>query len=125
MRGWVQATVVCAVLVGCSGRSDEPATMAQARELLRKAESPSGDVVLRCEPPDGEVSLDGVTQGLCSDFQGSPRGLKVGEGLHQIEVKKEGYWPYTTYIEPHGARAVLNVRLRSMGTETNPERGAP
>jgi hypothetical protein len=99
--------------------------MAQARELLRNAEAPSGDVVLRCEPPDGEVSLDGVPQGLCSDFQGSPRGLRVGEGLHQIEVKKEGFWPYTTYIEPHGARAVLNVLLRSMGIEKTPERGAP
>lgn len=125
MRSWRLATVACAVWVGCAGRSDEPATVAQARELLRNAESPTGDVVFRCEPPDGEVSLDGVTQGLCSDFQGSPRGLKVGEGLHEINVKKEGYWPYTTYIEPHGARAVLNVRLRSMGTETNPERGAP
>jgi hypothetical protein len=119
--GW--ATVVLLAL-GCAGRQEEPATMAQARELLRKAEAPTGDVVLRCEPPDAEVVLDGVTQGLCSDFRGAPRGLRVGEGMHQIEVKKEGYWPYTTYIEPHRARAVLDVRLRSMGTGT-PERGTP
>ncbi|MBN1207498.1 MAG: PEGA domain-containing protein [Myxococcaceae bacterium] len=112
------------VALGCAGRQEEPATMARARELLRKAEAPTGDVVLRCEPPDAEVTLDGVTQGLCSDFQGTPRGLRVGEGLHQIEVKKEGYWPYTTYIEPHRTRAVLDVRLRSMGTGT-PERGTP
>jgi len=123
MRGGSWATVALVVL-GCAGRQDEPTTMAQARELLRKAEAPSGDVVLRCEPPDAEVSLDGVTQGLCSDFRGAPRGLRVGEGLHQIEVKKEGHWPYTTYIDPHGARAVLDVRLQSMGTET-PERGTP
>jgi PEGA domain-containing protein len=122
IRGWAMVGVLWAL--GCAGRQDEPATMAQARELLRKAEAPSGDVVLRCDPVDAEVSLDGVTQGLCSDFQGAPRGLRVGEGLHQIEVKKEGYWPYTTYIEPHGARAVLDARLRSMGTEA-PERGAP
>ncbi len=116
MRVWGWTTVMLGMM-GCAGRSDEPATMAQARELLRNAEAPSGDVVLHCEPPDGEVSLDGVTQGFCTDFQGSPRGLRVGEGMHQIEVKKEGYWPYTTYIEPRGARTVLNVRLRSMGTE--------
>ncbi len=101
-------------VLGCAGRQDEPASMARARELLRAAESPSGDMVLRCEPPDAEVYLDGVIQGLCSDFRGEPRGLKVGEGLHQIEVRMQGYWPYTTYFEPHGARAVLNVRLRSM-----------
>ncbi|MFL5343368.1 MAG: PEGA domain-containing protein [Hyalangium sp.] len=124
MRGWGWATVVLG-MVGCAGRSDEPATMAQARELLRNAEAPSGDVVLRCEPPDGEVSLDGVTQGSCTDFQGAPRGLRVGEGMHQIEVKKEGFWPYTTYLEPHGAKTVLNVRLRPMGTEATPKRGAP
>ena len=119
--GW--ATVALLGL-GCAGRQDEPATMAQARAMLLRAEAPSGDVVLRCEPPDAEVSLDGVTQGLCSDFRGEPRGLKVGEGLHQIEVKKEGHWPYTTYIDPHKARAVLEVRLRPMGTGT-PEGGTP
>lgn len=123
MRGGGWATVVLMVL-GCAGRQEEPATMAQARAMLLKAQAPSGDVVLRCEPPDAEVSLDGVTQGLCSDFRGEPRGLRVGEGLHHIEVKKEGHWPYTTYIDPHGARAVLDVRLRPMETGT-PEGGTP
>ena len=123
MRGGSWSTVAL-VLLGCAGRQDEPATMAQARELLRKAEAPSGDVVLRCVPPDAVVSLDGVTRGLCSDFRGAPRGLRVGEGLHQIEVRKEGHWPYTTYIDPHKARAVLDVRLQPMGTET-PEGGTP
>jgi hypothetical protein len=123
MRGGVWATVALMAL-GCAGRQDEPATMAQARAMLLKAEAPSGDVVLRCEPPDAEVSLDGVTQGLCSDFRGEPRGLRVGQGLHHIEVKKEGHWPYTTYIDPHKARAVLNVRLRPMETGT-PEGGTP
>lgn len=111
-------------LLGCAGRQEEPATLARARELMRGAESQSGDVVLRCEPPDAAVLLDGVTQGACTDFQGTPRGLRVGEGLHQIEVKKEGYWPYTTYIEPQGTRATLNVQLRPMGSGT-PEGGAP
>lgn len=119
--GW---GMVALVALGCAGRQEEPATMARARELLRSARAPSGDVVLRCEPPDAEVSLDGVAQGLCSDFRGAPRGLRVGEGMHQIEVKKEGHWPYTTYIDPHRARAVLEVRLRPMGTGT-PERGTP
>ena len=120
--GW--ATVALGLL-GCAAHQDEPLMMGRARELMRTAQTPSGDVVLRCEPSDGEVSLDGVTQGVCTDFQGTPRGLRLGEGLHQIEVKKQGYWPYTTYIEPRGARAVLTARLRPMGTGTSPERGAP
>jgi hypothetical protein len=123
MRGGGRAALVL-VALGCAGRQEEPATLVQARELLRNAERPSGDVVLRCEPPDAEVYLDGVIQGLCTDFRGAPRGLRVGEGLHQIEVKKQGYWPYTTYIEPHGARAVLEARLQPMGNETR-EGGAP
>jgi len=121
MRGWGWAALV---VLGCASRQEEPPTLVQARELLRNAEKPSGDVVLRCEPPDAEVYLDGVIQGLCSDFRGAPRGLRVAEGLHQIEVKQQGYWPYTTYIEPHGARAALEVRLRPTGTGT-PEGGAP
>lgn len=121
-RGW--ATVALLAL-GCAARQEEPATMAQARALMLTAQAPSGDVVLRCEPPDAEVSLDGVTQGLCSDFRGEPRGLRVGEGLHHIEVKKEGHWPYTTYIDPHKARAVLDVRLRPMGTGTPEAGGTP
>lgn len=121
MRGVHWAMVVA---LGCAGRQGEPAAMAQARALLLSAKAVSGDVVLRCEPPDAEVALDGVTQGLCSDFRGEPRGLRVGEGLHQLDVKKEGHWPYTTYIDPHGTRAVLEVRLRPMGAET-PEGGTP
>jgi len=98
--------------LGCSGRK-EPDSMARAREMMAGAQSTSGDVALRCDPEDAEVYLDGVLQGLCSDYSGSPRGLTLGTGLHQIEVKKRGYWPYTTYYEPSGARARLTIQLRS------------
>lgn len=101
---------------GCAGKQDEPASMARAREMMRSAETARGDLLLRCEPSDAEVYLDGVIQGVCSDFGGSPMGLKVGEGLHQVEVKKDGFWPYTTYFEPSGARATLNIHLRPRGS---------
>ncbi|EAU66502.1 S-layer protein, putative [Stigmatella aurantiaca DW4/3-1] len=99
--------------LGCAARPEEPGALVQARKLMRGAESQSGNLILRCDPPEAEVALDGVTQGVCSDFQGTPRGLQVGEGLHQIEVRLEGHWPYTTYLEPQGARTTLNVRLQS------------
>ena len=86
--------------------------MARARELMAGAEKPSGNLALRCEPEDAEVYLDGVLQGMCSDFSGAPKSLRVGVGLHHIEVKKRGFWPYTTYYEPSGARARLTIQLR-------------
>jgi hypothetical protein len=110
MRGpWL--AVVVAVAAGCSGRQ-QPESVARAEELLAGAEAPSGNLALRCEPEDAEVYLDGVLQGLCSDFSGSPKSLRVGQGLHQVEVKKQGFWPYTTYYEASGARARLTIQLR-------------
>ncbi|MFP2903791.1 PEGA domain-containing protein [Pyxidicoccus sp. 3LFB2] len=110
MRGaWL---VLAVVVSGCAGRQ-EPESVARARALMAGAETPSGNLALRCEPEDAEVYLDGVLQGLCSDFTGSPKSLRVGAGLHHIEVKKHGFWPYTTYYEPSGARARLTIQLRS------------
>lgn len=107
---WLAVAVVAA---GCSGRQQQPESVTRAGELLAGAKALSGDVSLRCEPVDAEVYLDGVLQGLCSDFTGSPKGLRVGEGLHHIEVKKQGFWPYTTYYEANGARARLTIQLRA------------
>ena len=100
-------------VLACAARPEEPGALAQARKLMRDAESQKGNVILKCALPEAEVVLDGVTQGICSDFQGAPRGLQVGQGLHHIEVRMDGYWPYTTYLEPQGARTTLNVWLQS------------
>lgn len=116
---WLAAALA---VFGCAGREREPESVAKARELLAGAETPTGNLALRCEPADAEVYLDGVLQGLCSDFTGSPRGLRVGVGLHHIEVKKQGFWPYTTYYEPSGARARLTIQLRP---SVAPGGGAP
>ncbi|ATB47907.1 PEGA domain-containing protein [Corallococcus macrosporus] len=106
--------VAVSTLAGCAKRQ-EPESLLKARELMAEAQSPSGNLALVCEPTDAEVYLDGVWQGLCSDFNGSPKALRVGTGLHEIEVKKRGYWPYTTYFEPSRARARLTIQLRANG----------
>ncbi|XXF81210.1 PEGA domain-containing protein [Myxococcaceae bacterium GXIMD 01537] len=111
-RSWV----LLAGLLGCARKQDELDSVVRARELMRSAETPRGDLSLKCEPADAEVYLDGVIQGLCTDFGGSPVGLRVGQGLHRVEVKKEGFWPYTTYFEPSGARATLRIQLRARGS---------
>ena len=111
--GWILG--VCGLWLGCASapeRMDSPA-MERARQLMREGRAHEGNLVLKCEPEDADVYLDGVVQGFCTDFGEAQGGLRVGEGPHRIEVKKEGHWPYTTYYEPGRARAVLTIRLRS------------
>ncbi|RYZ37709.1 MAG: PEGA domain-containing protein [Myxococcaceae bacterium] len=111
-------------MVGCAAKQEQPATVARAQELMAAAEGKRGDVVLRCEPADAEVLLDGVQQGLCSDFSSVSRSLRLAdEGFHQVEVKKRGFWPYTTYYAPSGARVTLKVKLRPVTPEAGG--GAP
>ncbi|WP_395844524.1 hypothetical protein [Archangium violaceum] len=115
------ALVLGGLMLGCASgpeRVQSPAAD-KARELLRSTRSRGGNLLLRCEPSDAEVYLDGVVQGVCTDFGGGANGLQVGVGLHRIDVKKDGYWPYTTYYEPGSARAGLTIKLRAV----EPERG--
>lgn len=115
------ALVLGGLVLGCASgpeRVQSPAAD-KARELLRSTGSRDGNLMLRCDPSDAEVFLDGVVQGVCTDFDGGAKGLQVGAGLHRIDVKKDGYWPYTTYYEPGSARARLTIKLRPV----EPERG--
>jgi hypothetical protein len=107
------------VVLGCASgpeQVDSPAAE-RARELMRTRKARHGNLLLRCEPSNAEVYLDGVVQGACTDFGGGPNGLQVGLGLHRIDVKKDGYWPHTTYYEPSSARAGLTIRLRPVEQE--------
>ncbi|MGV3620907.1 MAG: hypothetical protein ACO1OB_08820 [Archangium sp.] len=73
------------------------------------------ELVLRCEPPDAEVSLEGVPQGTCEDFGGEPRGLSMPKGPRRVQVKKRGYLPWESILETDGTRVVMNVTLISTG----------
>lgn len=112
-RGW---WALVGLVLGCASGPEqvESAAADRARELMRAMRSRNGNLLLRCEPEDAEVHLDGVLQGVCTDFGGKPSGLQVGLGMHRIDVKKDGYWPYTTYFEPNSARAGLTIKLKSM-----------
>lgn len=111
---WGPVLAVLALGPGCASGPEqvESPASARARQLLRSLKAREGNLLLRCEPSDAEVSLDGVPQGVCTDFGGESGGLRVGVGLHRIDVKKEGFWPYTTYYESGSARAGLTIRLR-------------
>lgn len=93
---------------------------------LPKVESPStagrswrlagaGELVLRCMPADAEVSVDGVSQGLCSDFNGEPNALKVGAAARRVEVKKSGFQTWESWLAADQTRVVMTVTLLPTG----------
>ncbi len=111
MNGWV--LLLCALgAPGCAARGTEQTQgrpIAQAEELLRGAKARSGDLELSCTPAEAQVSVDGVERGTCSDFASRP--LRLGAGLHRVQVKKQGLTPFETYVDPSGTRARLDVAL--------------
>ncbi|MBN8227860.1 PEGA domain-containing protein [Corallococcus macrosporus] len=103
---------------GCAAKQEQPASVARAESLMASSSAKRGDLVLRCEPSDAQVLLDGVEQGTCTDFAGVSRSLRLADsGFHQVEVKKRGFYPYTTYYEPGKARVTLKVKLRPLAPE--------
>jgi hypothetical protein len=117
---WAAGLLLCGPvgLAGCAAKQGPPASVLRARELVSAAESKRGELILRCEPADAEVFLDGVEQGTCNDFAGVSRSLRMADtAFHQVEVKKRGFFAYTTYFQPSGARMTLNVKLRPMAPE--------
>lgn len=109
-----RALLLTGMLAGCATTPVED-TKARAAGMITDARERRGDVELRCDPADAEVEVDGVPRGLCSDFDGKSGGLRLGEGLHEIAVKKSGHVPYVTSIDPSGVRAVLTIRLTPTG----------
>ena len=106
-RAWLVA--LWALGACATGGHGEMAARADA--LMQSAPERRGDLELHCDPMDAEVVLDGVPQGTCEDFDGRIRRLAVGEGMRRVEVKKQGFWPYETYYQPSGAKAVLRITL--------------
>jgi hypothetical protein len=106
------------VLVACA-TSQQAAMLERAGEGLTAAEPRQGDLALSCEPSDSEVVLDGVPVGTCSDFSGR-RGLSLGSGMRKVEVRREGYQSFETFVEPDGTRAALTVTLDPSNTGGGP-----
>lgn len=75
----------------------------------------AGELVLRCTPRDAEVAVDGVAQGLCSDFDGEPAALKVGTRARRVEVKKLGFQTWESWLAADQTRVVMTVTLLPTG----------
>ena len=112
MTRWrVLTLLLCAS--GCV-TTERDRTVERARGLVQNAQTRRGSLRLVCAPADAVVGVDGVEMGRCSDFSGRPEGIRLGEGMHRVDVAKEGFWPYQTYLQPSGARASLNLTLRPL-----------
>lgn len=115
------AAAACAglcFLTACPPRNADSVNRATA--LLRAERRTPGEVALRCEPPGASVFVDGIEQGACQDFTGHPHGLGLGEGVHELRIQHQGYWPYVTYYAPSDVRASLRITLRPRAEESSP-----
>lgn len=101
---------------GCA-TTERDRTVDRARALMQQAPTRRGTLQLSCAPLDATVKLDGVEMGRCSDFASRPEGIRLGDGMHRVDVVKEGYAPYQTYLEPSGARASLNLTLQPLNKD--------
>lgn len=110
----VGALVALGFLCGCPPR--DPDYPEYARRMLEtSAQRSSAAFILQCDPPDATVLVDGVAQGLCTDFAGHPRGLALGSGAHEVIFRLNGFWDEVRYVEPNGVRGQLSVKLRPQG----------
>lgn len=103
-----------ALALGACAQTPKPFDLS-AHKLPPARVTTRSELVLRCDPADAEVSLDGVPQGTCDDFSGEPRALTMPKGPRRVQVKKRGYLPWESILETDGTRVVMNVTLISTG----------
>ena len=96
-------------LCGCT----HAATTFPKLPAQQQAAAPNGNVALDVQPTDAEVAVDGVMQGLGSDFDGVHGALNLAPGPHQLTVSHTGYLPQslTLYASDDG-RQVVQVVLQ-------------
>ena len=103
---------------------DGQALEAAPLEAPARLDPDRGALRFRADPPDAEIVVNGVTQGLASDFS-APRSLVLPPGPHRIEVRKVGY--ATLRVEVVVAPEVLETipitlqPLRALPADANDE----
>ena len=81
---------------------------------LRNAKG--GNTLVRCQPADAELAVDGVVRGLASDFDGRERLLALPTGGdHRVGFRHQGYEAVVVdvVVEEKGARRWMCVSRRS------------
>jgi hypothetical protein len=106
----VRAALVSVALAACAAPGEQAAMFSRAGDGLKSAEPSTGDLKLKCDPMDSEVWVDGIPVGACLEYSGR-RGLSLGQRMRKVEIRKEGYRSFETFVEPDGTRAALTVTL--------------
>ncbi len=66
----------------------------QPKESLKTVQN-AGFVKIVADPDSADVYVDGVLTGTAREFDGRTQILQLKAGRHKIELKKEGYFPYS------------------------------
>ena len=73
-------------------------------------------IAIRVQPADAMVLVDG--ERWQASASGDPLEIRVTPGAHRIEVRKEGYVPFTSAVEVRpGETSTINVSLTRTGGE--------
>ena len=80
-----------------------------------RAHDYSGFLRLKIRPRDAQVYVDKIFAGLVDDFDGPFQRLRLDEGLHVVEVKKQGYedFQFEMHIVPGEQETVDGLMLPS------------
>ena len=63
-----------------------------------------GSIRLRANPREARVYIDGALAGIVDDFDGLSNHLKLEPGKHQLELRADGYEPYSAEIDVKAGR---------------------
>lgn len=87
---------------GCSASqatapASSPVTAATFGTKIETTEPGRGRIRISVTPLEAEIGIDGVTQGLASDFI-APASIDLDPGTHRIEVRLVGFETYRAEV---------------------------
>ena len=91
------------ILMGCG--TPKEATIGVGNE---------GAIRIVCNPSDAEVFIDGGSMGEANRYDGNPGYIKLSSGTHKVEIKKEGYAPYSRDVYSSKSLQTIEVTLRKL-----------
>ncbi len=103
-------------VTGCAAAPVGPFSLVPPTSTSRP--SLRAEAVFKCSEPDAEVSLDGVPQGTCADYDGEKHTLRLGKGARRLVVRKPGFSDWESWVVADGTRVIVNVTLVSNGGST-------